>query len=61
MQSDRQAFVQGLRMMAAAVVSAVVTATVVIGAGQAWRSHDGGQASQISDPASGGRVILAAG
>lgn len=53
MHSDREDIARGLRMAAVAVVSAVVTATVVIGAGQAWLSHNTDNASQMS----GGRLI----
>ena len=39
MHSDQDEIARGLRMAAVAVVSAIVTATVVIGAGEAWLSR----------------------
>ena len=36
MQADEQEMATGMRLAAVAVVSAVVTATAVIGAGQVW-------------------------
>ena len=38
MHSDQDEIARGLRLAAVAVISAVVTATVVIGAGNAWLS-----------------------
>ena len=58
MQSDQQDIAQGLRMAAVAVVSAVITATAVIGAGQAWLSHS---AAAQADAPSGGQLIQTAG
>ncbi len=39
MQSDQDEMVQGLKMAAVAVVTALVTATVVIGGGGVWMKH----------------------
>ena len=39
MHSDQDEIARGLRMAVVAVVSAIVTATVVIGAGEAWLSR----------------------
>ena len=39
MHSDQDEIARGLRMAAVAVISAVLTATVVIGAGNAWLSR----------------------
>jgi hypothetical protein len=36
MPSDQEEMAQGLRLVAVAVVSAAITATAVIGAGQLW-------------------------
>lgn len=38
MPSDEQEMAKGMRLAAVAVVSAIVTATAVIGAGQFWIS-----------------------
>ncbi len=48
MYSDQDEIARGLRMAAIAVVSAIVTATVVIGAGEAWLSKP--PASEPSRP-----------
>ena len=57
-QSDREDIARGLKMAAVAVVSAVITASVVIGVGEAWLSRT--TASETASP-SGGQLIRTAG
>ena len=57
-QSDREDIARGLKMAAVAVVSAVITASVVIGVGEAWLSHT--SAAETASP-SGGQLIRTAG
>lgn len=51
MQSnDQTEIAQGLKMTAVAVVSAIITATLVIGAGNAWVSRHAQDTDQPSVP-----------
>ena len=56
MHSDQDEIARGLRMAAVAVISAIVTATVVIGAGEAWLSR-----APASGPSSSPQLILTSG
>lgn len=57
-QSDREDIARGLKMAAVAVVSAVITASIVIGVGEAWLSRT--SAAEAASP-SGGQLIRTAG
>jgi len=50
MPSDQDEIARGLRLAAVAVVSAIVTATVVIGAGNAWLSRSPPTSSDVASP-----------
>jgi len=59
MPSDQQEMAQGLRLAAVALISAVITATAVIGAGQFWlarSAHAAPVATVASTP--DGRAVL---
>ena len=55
--TDREDIARGLKLAAVAVVSALVTASVVIGVGEAWLSR---AAAEATSP-SGGQLIHTAG
>jgi len=50
MPSDQDEIARGLRLAAVAVVSAIVTATVVIGAGNAWLSRSLPTSRDVASP-----------
>ena len=57
-QSDREDIARGLKMAAVAVVSAVITASVVIGVGEAWLSRT---SAAVTASPSGGQLIQTTG
>jgi hypothetical protein len=61
MPSDQQEMVQGLRLAAVALVSAVLTASAVIGAGQFWLSRSAHAVSAASAPTEQAVLVRTAG
>ena len=59
MPSDQQEMAQGFQLAAVAVVSAVITATVVIGAGQIWLARSAHAAVVV--PIEGARLLRTTG
>lgn len=56
MPSDEQEIARSMRLVAVAVASAVITATVVIGAGQFWIAR-----SSVTAPSEGNLLVQTGG
>ena len=60
-QSDSEDIARGLKMAAVAVMSAIITASVVIGVGEVWLSRTAAEGASNGASASDGPLIRTSG